>query len=208
MADYGQIIILNGAPRAGKSSVAAAIQESFDGVWVNIGADSQIASLPEKFRPGIGLRPGGERPDLEPLVCALFAALYASIAAHSRLGINVIADVGHHEAYSRPLHILRDCSRLLTGLPSLFVGVRCPVEEILQRRERANAAGEGQYLTSMPGGAIPEPVLLWQREAHLPGIYDLEADTSALSPQACAVLIKEKIGGARTASPSLSALAQ
>jgi len=33
----GQIVILNGTPRAGKSSIATAIQETFDGLWMNLG---------------------------------------------------------------------------------------------------------------------------------------------------------------------------
>jgi len=36
----GQIIILNGAPRSGKSNIARAIGESFDGPWMNLGVDS------------------------------------------------------------------------------------------------------------------------------------------------------------------------
>jgi chloramphenicol 3-O phosphotransferase len=40
------------------------------------------------------------------------------------------------------------------------------------------------------GGSAEEPALdlirLWQREVHDPGIYDLEVDTSVLSPEACA----------------------
>lgn len=45
----GQIIILNGAPRSGKSSIARAIQESFDGAWINLGVDSyeQITPPPD-----------------------------------------------------------------------------------------------------------------------------------------------------------------
>jgi hypothetical protein len=82
-----QVIILNGAPRSGKSSIAAAIQESFQGVWMNLGVDHFMAMAPPRYRPGIGLRPGGERPDLEPLVAVLYAAMYESIAAHSRLGL-------------------------------------------------------------------------------------------------------------------------
>jgi chloramphenicol 3-O phosphotransferase len=77
------------------------------------------------------LRPGGERPDLEGLVPQLYAALYESIAAHSRLGLNVVVDVGHHDAYSKPLHILANCARRLVALPVLFVGVLCPIETIL-----------------------------------------------------------------------------
>ena len=33
----GQIIILNGAPRSGESSIAAVVQDTFDGVWMNLG---------------------------------------------------------------------------------------------------------------------------------------------------------------------------
>lgn len=39
----GQIIILNGAPRSGKSSIARAIQEGFEGPWINLGVDSYNA---------------------------------------------------------------------------------------------------------------------------------------------------------------------
>lgn len=79
----GQIVILNGAPRAGKSSIAAALQENFAGQWMNLGVDTHAAATPARYLPGIGLRPGGERPDLEPMVGVLYAALYESIAAHS-----------------------------------------------------------------------------------------------------------------------------
>ena len=60
----GRIVILNGAPRSGKTSIAKAMQQELDGNWINLGVDAQNASLPEALRPGIGLRPGGERPAL------------------------------------------------------------------------------------------------------------------------------------------------
>ncbi|MCP4385174.1 MAG: chloramphenicol phosphotransferase, partial [Hyphomicrobiales bacterium] len=129
MTEPGRIILLNGAPRSGKSSIVAVIRDTFEGVWINLGVDvSILAMTPERYRPGIGLRPGGERPDLEPLIPVLYGALYDSIAAHSRAGLNVVAEFGHHEGHSRPLGILADCARRLAGLPVLFVGVRCPVE--------------------------------------------------------------------------------
>jgi chloramphenicol 3-O phosphotransferase len=117
----GQIVILNGAPRSGKSSIVAVIQDTFDGVWMNLGVDRFMQMTPERYLPGIGLRPGGERPDLEPIVVVVFRAMYESIAAHSRLGLNVVVDVGHHDAYSEPRGILPDCARRLTGLPVLSV---------------------------------------------------------------------------------------
>lgn len=185
----GQIVILNGAPRSGKSSIAAVIQETFDGVWINLGVDRCMQMTPARYQPGIGLRPGGERPDLEPLVVALYRALYESIAAHSRLGLNVVVDVGHHDSYARPRGILVDSARRLQGLPVLFVGVRCPLEVIMERRR---ATGWNTDLA--PGDPVPRPVQLWQHEVHRPRIYDLEVDTSLLSPSACAALIRQRLG--------------
>jgi chloramphenicol 3-O-phosphotransferase len=87
----GQIVILNGPPRSGKSSIATAIQDRLPGVWLNLGVDRFKQMIPSRFQPGIGLRPGGERPDLEPLIVTLYHAMYESITAPARLGINVVA---------------------------------------------------------------------------------------------------------------------
>ena len=186
----GQIIILNGAPRAGKSSIARAIANMFDGVWLNLGVDSWAQATPPHLLPGIGLRPGGERPDLEPHLKVLFIALYEAIAASSRTGVNVVADVGHHDAYSKPLGILGDCARRLEGLPAIFVGVRCPIEIIMARR---NADTRDGFYEA--GETVPAPVALWQIEVHRPGIYDLEVDTSISSPDDCATAIRDYLAG-------------
>jgi chloramphenicol 3-O phosphotransferase len=181
----GQIIILNGAPRSGKSSIVAVIQDTFDGVWMNLGVDAFMQMTPARYLPGMGLRPGGERQDIEPLVPILYRALYESIAAHSHEGLNiVVADV--HYAVSRG--ILPACARRLRGLPVLFVGVRCPIETIMERRRTTG------WETGTPADApIPQPVRLWQREVHIPGIYDLEVDTSVLGPEACAAVVRRHL---------------
>jgi chloramphenicol 3-O phosphotransferase len=192
----GWVVVLNGAPRSGKSSIAAVIQETFDGPWLNLGVDVFSRCVtPPRYRPGMGLRPGGERPDLEALLPALFAAFYDSVAAHSRQGLNVVADVGHHDGYSVPLGLLPDAARRLSGLPALLVGVRCPVEVIMARRDAGQADREGVYAVSGPGGEIPEPVLRWQRQVHLPGSYDLEIDTSVVTPAAAAAMIRGRLAG-------------
>jgi chloramphenicol 3-O phosphotransferase len=186
-------VILNGAPRSGKSSIAEAIQRDFDGVWMNLGVDVFARHVtPTRYQPGIGLRPGGERPDLEPFVEASYAAMYESIAAHSRLGFNVVVDVGHHDSYSRPRLILFDCARRLRGLPVIIVGVRCPIDEIMRRR---GASPDGRYVAGTPDEPVPPPVLRWQSEIHKPGIYDLEIDTSLLQPEKCAAEIRRFLNG-------------
>ena len=183
----GRIVLLNGVPRAGKSSIAAAIQASFAGVWMNLGLDNFKAMTPERYQPGIGLRPGGEAPELEPLVVTLYLAMYESIAAHSRRGVNVVADVDHHDGYSVPRGILPACARLLGGLPAFFIGVRCPIDVVMARRQ---ATWGRSYAED---GSIPRPVLLFQALVHIPGVYDLEVDSSEMSPQACAEAIRVRI---------------
>lgn len=42
-------------------------------------------------------------------------------------------------------------------------------------------------------GAIPEPVKRWQHYVHIPGIYDLEIETSIMSSDECAYLIHQKL---------------
>ena len=128
--------MLNGAPRSGKSSICRALQEHAPGGWINLGVDSSERSLPERYRPGIGLRPGGERPDLEKVVVALYGALYESVATYARLGFDVVVDVGHHDEYSTVRDVLGRCARRLKGLDVLFVGVRCPLDVVWRRRER------------------------------------------------------------------------
>ena len=145
-----------------------------------------MRATPERYLPGIGLRPGGERPDLEPFVAASYAALYDAVAAHARQGLNVVVDVGHHDSYSRPLGILQDAAARLDGLPVLVVGVRCPIEVILQRRATTgwDAANAGPGIS---------PVQRWQDAVHEPGIYDLEVDTSTVSAEEAAGTILGRV---------------
>ncbi len=172
----GQIVVLNGAPRAGKSSIVAAMQDAFDGVWLNLGVDVARRATPARYQPGIGLRPGEPDHAAAAVVPSLYAGWYQAIAGHSRVGLNVAAEFGHHDAA-----ILADCARRLDGLPALFVGVRCPIDVILERRA----------LTGKP--VVPAPVRLWQDRVHVPGIYDLEVDTSLLSPAECAAAIRKRL---------------
>ena len=113
--------------------------------------------------------------------------MYESIAAHSRLGLNVVVDADHHDWYSSPRGILTRCARLLRGLPVLFVGVRCPLDVVMERRRATWGAGQPD------DGSVPEPVRRWQEAVHVPGVYDFEVDTSRLTPEECADLIRRHL---------------
>ena len=125
-AAAGTIVVLNGTPRSGKSSIAAALQGSSDELWLNLGVDAFAAVTPARLRPGIGLRPGGERPDLEDAVVLLFDALYSAVVAWSRAGRNVVVDVGHHDDYSEPLGILIQDGRGVAGSAGVLRGRAVP----------------------------------------------------------------------------------
>jgi chloramphenicol 3-O phosphotransferase len=199
MRSTGRIVILNGAPRSGKTSVARAIQDLAAEPWLNLGVDAVMGATPARWLPGIGLRPGGERPDLEPLTEALYLALYDSVAAHARRGIVVVVDAGHHDAYSMPRRILPRVAAGLAGFGVLVVGVRCPIDEIVRRRA---AAAPGAYVADAGAAAR------WDAAVHDPGIYDLEVDTSALSPEEAAAAILGRLddGLATTAVDRLTAI--
>lgn len=188
--ELGKIIILNGPPRSGKSSIAKEIQKKFEGIWMNLGVDNSMAATPERFQPGIGLRPGGERPDLEPLIHKLYLAIYESIAAYSRQGINVVADFGHHHAYAAELTIFPECANILQSYPVMLVGVHCPIDIIMERRKKT---WNTPYEKSDP---IPQPVARWQQAVHAGMVYDMELDTSEHTPEECAELIHERMNNA------------
>jgi len=174
----GRIVILNGVPRAGKSSLAHAVQRQVPGVWLNPGVDAMAAMLPEALLPGIGLRPGGERPDLEPMVAALYAVLFDTIAAQARAGFDVIADLGLHDDYAAPLDVMGLLEDRLEGFPRLFVGVLCGLDTIMARR---NADPQGGFYASGPG--VPAPVRRWQEAVHRGKAYDLTLAMDELIPE-------------------------
>lgn len=193
VTEPGQVVILNGPPRAGKSSIAAAIQDAFDGIWMNLGVDVHIRATPPRLRPGVGLRPGpgpergGERPELVEVLPALVAGWFESIAAHSRIGLNVVVDAGLHRAVEPTL--LDGAARRLEGLPVLFVGVHCPIEEIMRRRAEA---GPDRYARATDATPVPPPAALWQEAVH-EHRYDVEVDTSLLTPEECAERIRRRL---------------
>jgi chloramphenicol 3-O phosphotransferase len=193
MPSPAPIVILNGPPRSGKTSIVEAVQDHADRPWMNLGVDVFARHVtPPHWQPGIGLRPGEDRPELQALIPTFYAALYESIAAHSRLGLAVIADLGHHIADPDGLALLKDCAKRLHGLPVLFVGVHAPLDIIMERRRAA--ADEGvSYVAAVEGEPAPPPVVRWQEATTAPGLFDMEIDTSLVSAADAAEIIAERL---------------
>lgn len=187
----GRILILNGAPRAGKSSLARAVQAELPGHWINWGVDGFNATLPATLMPGIGLRPGGERPDLEPVVRRLYAAYFAAMAALARQDFDVVADLGLHADYASPFDPMDEMERALSGLAVTLVGVDCGLDIIMARR---NHDPRGGFYAAGPG--IPPPVQRWQDAVHAGKSYAIRLDMGILTPEAGAALLAPLLGGA------------
>jgi chloramphenicol 3-O phosphotransferase len=123
------------------------------------------------------------------------------MAAHARLGFNVVADLGIHEGYSRPVGIWQVCADRLEGINVMIVGVRCSVEDIMRRRE----ASGGDFVGLRPDGAVPDIVHEWEGAVHDRKTYDLEVDAGIFSPQHCA---KQILSAARMSNRTALQLMQ
>jgi chloramphenicol 3-O phosphotransferase len=194
----GTVVVLSGPSRAGKSTIAARIQDALDGIWMHIGMDLHIQATPPRFKPGVGLRP--MRPedvgdvdgrvryiDLVDAVPALYASLYGSAAVHARNGLNVVMDIYHHDNYSKPLDTLAIAKRELDGLPTLFVGVNAPMDVIWERRGQT----WGQHRDSVDDD-VRRAVEMHDAAARSLS-YDIELDTSELSPDECVDRIARRL---------------
>ena len=194
----GTVVVLSGPSRAGKSTIAAQVQDALDGIWMHIGMDLHIQATPPRYKPGVGLRPMRLQDvldvdgrvsysDLVEAVPALYAALYGSAAAHARNGLNVVMDVYHHDHYSKPLGTLDIAKRELAGLPTLFVGVNAPLDVIWDRRGQT----WGQHRDAV------DDAVRWAVELHDAAAralrYDIEFDTSELSPEECVGRIARRL---------------
>jgi chloramphenicol 3-O phosphotransferase len=173
------IVVLNGAPRSGKSSIVVEIQKTFAGVWMNLGVDVSRRMTPASAQPGIGLRPGEDEHPAAPVVPTLHAALWDSVAAHERLGLNVAVDVGLYDE-----RVAADAAARLAGLGVVFVGVRCPVDVVVERRRQD---GGDRYAAER--GLVER----WERAVHGRWTYDVEVDTSVAAPAECARAVAERL---------------
>lgn len=181
MQNCGQVVILNGMPRSGKTTIASAIQSRFPGLWISL-----CAGVP-RSEPKV--ERGAEDAGMagEPPISAVHAALYEAIALYSRMGLNVVADFGVNGRPIRPPGLLSHCARRLSTYPVLLVGMRNLSSDLARSRRRDGTAGQALFRRAdeaMP--LLPAP---WQR----PGLYDMELDTDVLTPTECADAILERL---------------
>jgi chloramphenicol 3-O phosphotransferase len=185
-----RIIFLNGSSSAGKSTLAATLQKRLAEPYRYMSLDNYLQQFgkmvseyqklgqsilpskptlnyPPKFSPPSGL---GGLPFLQ-----LVPRFHQAVAAAANAGNRVIVDhVLQHEEW------LKECLTLFEGLEVVFVGLYCPLEE-LERRELRR------------GDREPGLAKFQHQRVHAHGVYDIELDTSALTPEKCASIIVQYI---------------
>lgn len=163
------VIFLNGVSSAGKSSIARALQASLDQPYLHVAIDSFEDMLPDRYAED------GEFawPVIFP---RMLAGMHRSFAALAEAGNNLIVDhvMVHRDGWASSL---ADCLTLLAPYRVYFVGVRCPLDELLRREQERGDRFVGTAARQFP-------------LVHLHGLYDLEVDTSQASATACAEQIR------------------
>ncbi|AWN24252.1 chloramphenicol phosphotransferase [Deinococcus irradiatisoli] len=164
-APPGQIILLNGASSAGKSTLCRALQSALPEPFLYFALDLLLFSgvVPRRPEPAGAFAWAEQRP-------RLFAGYHRCLAAMAGVGNNLVADYVLEEQAS-----LDDLKRVLSPYDVFFVGVHCPLPE-LERRERAR--GDRRIGDARSDFA----------RVHTFGGYDLEVD-STLAPEVNAAQI-------------------
>jgi chloramphenicol 3-O phosphotransferase len=175
-----RIIYLNGTSSAGKSSIALALYDLLDDLYLHVQLDSFLQMVPPhgwECEGGTVMTPSNQDHGLEvefgPVCQALFSGFHRSLAALASAGNNLIVD----DVLLEP-RWLQEALEALISHEVCFVGVRCPVD-VAQSRERVR----GNRIVGTARGQFE-----W---VHAHGIYDVEVDTSILRPEACAARIVE-----------------
>jgi chloramphenicol 3-O phosphotransferase len=172
------IVILNGAAGAGKTSIVRAWQELNEEPFLDAGIDRFLRMLPARYlEPPLWADVMGQHDRAGAAGRQLMGAMHATIAAIARSGLSVVAD---HVIVDRAW--LAECARLFRGLDAYLVGIMCPLD-VLERRERER-----------PDRQATAGEVARQFEAvHAHAAYDVEVDTSVLSPAGAAAAIRDHV---------------
>ena len=162
----GKIIILNGVSSSGKTTLANAIQNTFDELYVRLSIDDFVSMMPSKMVEN----------ELGNAFYRSEAILLQTIKALSDEGTNVVVDnimLTYFETLKQYVECLHD-------YPVLLVKVVCPAHELrrreIERGDRVLGQGEEQINDLEPQDC-----------------YEVCIDTFANTTEECVKLILEKL---------------
>lgn len=160
----GKVILINGTSSSGKSSLARKLQTLLSTEEAPF--YHVEADLLRDMHPK-------RKTTKEVAMPLLLSALPRSLAVLAEHGNNLIID----DVFSGKQ--VKNYAQAFAEFDALFVGVRCDLA-VLEARERARGdrkIGTAQWL---------------ERVCHAHGLYDIEVDTSAISPEQAAQAVKAR----------------
>ena len=180
-----KIIVLNGSSSAGKTTIATMLQQLSMEPYQHIALDQFRDGMPPQYRgfnspegttgaSGLNIVPEKMKNQLVTSIKfgefgkEVLKGMRRSVKAFANLGINVIVDDIMFEK-----DFVEDYAKILKPFQTLFVAVRCSLEEV-ERRE------------SMRPGRFPGTANWHFDRIHQNIIYDLEVDTTVSTPRLCA----------------------
>ncbi|MDG2004444.1 MAG: AAA family ATPase [Novosphingobium sp.] len=195
----GQIVLISGTSGSGKTTTCATLAKRADDCCLQFGMDLTVGTLiPGQYTLFGDKKEEGYQPTkYGPACMTALSAMHAMIAAASRTGQNMVVD---HLMFVDP-PVLQDCIWRMQDVPVLFVNLR-PSFEILEKRiTERNIELPEQMVEALGGpdgvkqlGEQLAAVRPWFYEhAYANEIYDLEIDSSALSPDEVCEMIEERI---------------
>jgi chloramphenicol 3-O phosphotransferase len=176
----GNIIVLSGASCSGKTSIATAFQALSDEPYLHVGIDHFEAMQPQRdgrrLHVFYGQRKDGTAdPDVDLVLVA-----HICIAAFADAGANVVAE---HIFLKR--RWLKDIVGRLRAYTVLFVGVFCPIDELIRREQ------EREEQVPSSGQSVRQVRQLEPLDNYAP--YDLVVNTAELTADECARRIRSRL---------------
>lgn len=187
--------MLIGTSSAGKSSIAAALQDCLAEHHLLVGFDVFLKTVDPRWAGHGPHTMEGFRYDpstvdeagevISTISCGpigqkILNGTHRAVAALARAGNNVIVD-----EMLLDLNVLADWQDALDGLPVYVVQVQAPID-VLVERERHRNQRTGQSRGHLPVNTLES--------------YDLAVDTSLMSPGECAAVIAAAIASAEFSS--------
>ena len=160
LPSIGQVIVINGASSAGKSSMLAALQDASPAPFLDAGLDKFLFMLPKQYLNLHWMDVLGRATEAGPMGHTLIQGMHRAVAVLAKSGLNVVVD-----------HVMvepswaADCATALEGVPAYLVGAHCPLEELERRETKRKDRTLGQARAQF-------------ELVHQHGIYDLDVDTS------------------------------
>lgn len=192
MQRRSRVVILNGAPSSGKTTIATAFRDrraAAGDFWLLVGIDDFLAKVPVEWKsagPDRGpfaadgirfeMTPEGPVVTVGTLGRQILRAYQAGVAAAAHLGLSVIVDEVIIDRTS-----WEDWNAALAGFEVVWVGIRCAAE-VTEERNQARGdrfAGLARALTAT---------------VHRDARYDFEIDTTTQTPDEATSQLIHRLG--------------